>query len=120
MFNINQGKILITRGDCVDVPLFLNQGTDTEIIRYRLKSTDKIYFGVMEPNQRFEDAIIKKVFTHDDLNEEGDVVIKIRTSDTENLLPGKYYYQIKLVMQDEDENRIVNTVVDKKEFWIDE
>lgn len=51
----------------------------------------------MEPNQPFEDAVIKKKFTSrlSTTNSSGDLEIKFKPSDTEYLAPGKYYYAIK-------------------------
>lgn len=121
MFNIsNNGIISITRGDSASAPLFLNQGTEYNPVRYRIKDLDAIYLAVMEPNQCFEHAILKQVYTRDNLNEEGDVVIRFRPEDTENLIPGKYYYQIKAKFNRDDGQDDVNTVVQKTEFWIEE
>ena len=89
------GIIEVNRGDSFELPLFINQGTDITPIRYNMKdSNSEVYVGVMEPNQPFERAIIRKKYTKDDVNENGDIVIKFSSNDTVCLLPGKYYYQI--------------------------
>lgn len=51
----------------------------------------------MEPNQPFEDAVIKKRFTSklSTTNGSGDLEVKFKPSDTEYLAPGKYYYAVK-------------------------
>ena len=73
----------------------------------------------MQPNEPFECAILKKVFTKDNLNEFGDVLIELEPKDTECLIPGKYYYTVKAKFI-KDTKEIVNTVVPKTEFWIEE
>ena len=56
-----------------------------------------MFFAIEEPHQRFECAIVRKVYTYLDVNEEGDVVVKLSHDDTNNLLPGEYYYEVKLL-----------------------
>ena len=88
MFDISyDGIVRLSRGDTANITLFINQGTKIEPIRYHLKDNDILYFAICEPNQLFEDAIVKKVFTTDDstFTDDGDLVIKINTIDTEYL-----------------------------------
>lgn len=80
--------------------------------------SDQIYLGVMEPNQPFECAIIKKTYTSENLNENGDVVIRLDPDDTVCLIPGKYFYQIKSRLVNKDETYDVHTIVGKTELWI--
>lgn len=96
MVNISKdNNISMTRGDSWSVPLFLNKGTALTPLRRILSSRDAVYFAIMEPNQPFENAIVKKKFTNKDVNKNKDVVVKITPEDTSLLRPGKYYYQIK-------------------------
>lgn len=116
MFDIdNNGIITLTRGDTAQTYLFLNQGTEFSPVRFSLGDEDKIYFGIIEPNYTFETAIVKKVYTKDDLNENGDIIISFESKDTEKLLPGTYYYEVKLVYK-KDNEEFVNTVVIKNKF----
>lgn len=112
------GRIYLTRGDSCIIPFLINQGTALDPISYELSGNDALYFGVMEPNQPFESALIRKKFTSSDMKE-GQIDIYIDPKDTLCLLPGKYYYQIKLVIEDQDK-LIVNTLIPKTEFWIGE
>ena len=122
MFRIETtGIVRVNRGDTFQCPLFINKGTELYPIRFRLKDEDKCYLGIMEPNQRFEDAIVKKVYTNSDENENGDIVIKFNTEDTLYLLPGKYYYEIKLKYYDEKlKDYQVNTIIGRQQFFIEE
>lgn len=114
----NNGFIHLARGDSFNVPLFINRGTVWCPIRYYIEEDPnaKIYLGVMEPNQPFEEAIIRKIYTKDsEKTEFGDIIIGFDPNDTLYLLPGKYYYEIKLERGD----KTVDTVVPKTEFVIE-
>ena len=121
MFNVFQnGTIYVTRGDSFQMPLVLNVGTKLEPLTYELTDNSFVYFGLMEPNQQFEDAIVRKKYTKDDVNEYGQVVIEFTPQDTQCLLPGKYYYQVKLQVfeQTNPTKYYVETVIDKTLFFI--
>jgi len=128
------GKIItLTRGDTLIQSIYLNKGTNLNPVRYILSGDDKLYIGIMEPNQKFEDAIIKKVYTKDsEMTEDGDLIITINSSDTENLISGLYYYAIKMQIAKEnylplvgymetvslDQNSGIWTVVPNRKFLI--
>ena len=132
MFNIAfNGIITVNRGDSFKFPLTINFGSNLEPDTYGLREHDKVYFAVMEPNQPFECALIRKVFTLKDVNENHEIEISFRPKDTLHVLPGKYYYQIKLQRfhkkLDPSGNELdewdfddydVDTVVDKTQFFI--
>lgn len=122
MFDVSQNnKIYVTRGDTFSVPLFINRGTELKPLRYTLKENDELYLAIMEPNQPFECALIKKVYSYENLNKYGDVLIEIEHDDTRCLEPGKYYYQVKARLYDIEKDKFeVNTVVSKTEFWIED
>lgn len=123
MFNLAyNGIITVTRGDTFVLPLTLNGGTNLDPYQYQLDKNSFVYFAVMEPNQPFENALIKKKYTVEDTDEYGDVLIRFRPQDTQCVLPGKYYYQVKLQRfnSDDPEDYEVDTVVDKTLFYITE
>lgn len=121
MFTISNDNIItLNRGDSAKTPLFINAGDEFSPVRYYLKDNDELYLGIMEPNQSFECAIIKKKFTSKDFNKNGDVIIKIEPDDTVCLIPGKYFYQVKAKILNEDGTYDVNTVIEKTEFIIQE
>lgn len=94
----NADIINLNRGDTLNAPLFINIGTFTNPIRYRLLPTDKLYFGIMEPNQCWENSIVRQVYTSESgKTKDGDIIIQLTPEDTEFLLPGTYYYMIKLL-----------------------
>lgn len=120
MFTIsNNGFVTLTRGDSFRAPLFINWGTDEVPVRFAILEHPKatVYVGVMECNQRFENALIRKYYTSNsksDVNENGDIVVNIKSTDTEYLLPGKYYYEVKVDLGDGN----VDTVIPKTEFFV--
>ncbi len=121
MFNITyNGIITVTRGDSFELPLMLNAGSNMDPLHYQITENSIIYFAVTEPNQPFEHALIKKRYDSSDVDEDGNVVITFRPQDTECVLPGKYYYQVKLqrFWSDDPEDYTVDTVIEKTQFFI--
>lgn len=123
MFDIStNGIISITRGDAARTNLYVNLGTALDPLYSKLGDNQKLYFGIMEPNQAFEDSIVRKVFTkadHCDPDDPLAVVITFNCEDTVNLLPGVYYYSAKLYtdggFSDADK---VDTLIPKTKFII--
>lgn len=122
MFRIDpNGIVVVNRGDSFELPITLNVGDSIEVIPYELKDTDVLYLGIMEPNQPFETAIVRKKLTKADINRHTGLVFRFWPEDTVCLYPGKYYYQIKIKTIDPIYNREdVETVVDKTLFYIQE
>lgn len=121
MFNIAfNGIVTINRGDSFSFPLVINTGTTLEPLIYSLSQTDNVYFAVMEPNQPFENALIKKKLTFNDCDENGNVIVRFRPQDTQCVLPGKYYYQVKLQRFNSEDptDYEVDTIIEKTLFWI--
>lgn len=116
----NDGSIRVTRGDSFSATLFINRGTEFVPMRYVVGDNDTVYFGVMEPNQRFEDAIVRKSFNAKSVfNENKDLVISFEPKDTEYLLPGRYYYTVKLRRMNDDGTYRVDTLIPDRQFFIE-
>lgn len=122
MFNIaSNGIVTVNRGDSFEFPVTLNIGTSIDREEYVLTGSDVLYMGIMEPNQPFETALIRKKFTPDQLDKDNNIRIRFWPEDTVCVLPGKYYYQLKLQTIDEATGRKdVETVIDKTLFYIEE
>ena len=121
MFNISfNGIITVNRGDSFQLPLYINLGTELEPVTCELTGTDVVYFGLMEPNTPFENALLKKKYVIDHVESDGSILLNFRPQDTQCILPGKYYYQIKLqrFLSEDPEDYMVDTVVDKTQFFI--
>ena len=84
MFNIAfNGIITVNRGDSFTLPMQLNYGTNLEPMTYTVEGKSIVYFAVMEPNQPFECALIRKKYTAEDVDENGNIVTTSDTSKTE-------------------------------------
>ena len=121
MLTINNNIITMSRADTVEFSLFINSGTELEPQRYILTENDVVYFALMQPNQPFELATIKRIYTYEsDKTLEGDLIITLNSSDTEFLSPGLYYYSLKMKTIDENDNTkyTVNTIVPNTKLYI--
>lgn len=119
----NNGIITMTKGDDVSVPFFINQGTPIRQIRYSLLSNpnSELYLGVMMPYQDFENALVRKKFTHDSPHtQQRDVIVSFTPQDTQCLMPGRYYIEAKLRVFDKYGNERIFTVMPKKIFQLEE
>ena len=113
----------MTKGDDVSIPLFINQGSRMNPIRYSLLSNpnSELYFGIMMPYQDFEYALVRKKYTHESPHTEyRDVLVQLSPQDTMCLMPGKYYIEAKLRLLDKFGNERVFTVLPKKIFQLEE
>jgi hypothetical protein len=116
-----QNIITINRGDTYNFDLTIYD--DSLDGRYVLQDDDVLYFGLMDPHQKFENALVKKRFTKDDCDEAGNLNIEIRPEDTLDLMPGVYYYAIKLHRMKNDETEYIDkviTVINKTKFVIND
>lgn len=114
------GIIHLMRGDSYCKPIFINVGTKLDPIQYHLTDTDSLYFGLMEPNQAFEDAVLKKKYTcASDMDDKGNVLLTIEPNDTLSIPVGKYYYMIKLRSTNQFGKEVVKTIIPPTQFFID-
>ena len=88
--------VKINRGDSYE--FFINV-TDkyNESQKHLLTTNEVVYFALLYPHQRFEDALLIKGYTLNDQNSKtGEILVSITPEDTKNLMPGVYYYTVKL------------------------
>lgn len=151
MFNISaNGIIELHRGDTINTPIYIDVGTAlnpecytmvqkweetpadkiNNYLRYKVENNkyygyigDAVYFAILEPNQKWEDAIVKKAFTAFDFNyEDRSVELRLDSEDTEYLEPGNYYYEVKLYRCKEESSvdiySHVDTIIGRTKFVI--
>ena len=118
--------ITLNRGDSYPFTLFIDD-PNSPAGYYTLKDDDAVYFGIMDPHQLFENALVRKKFTAEDMDEAGNISIVIKPEDTIDLYPGIYYYAIKLhksspANQETGEAEIdeVLTIINKTKFIIND
>lgn len=121
----NNNIITMTRGDYVKIPLKLFYSAHDKLtnINYYINKHDKIYFAIMEHNQSFEDAIVKKVFSASDVRDDGSILVELEGIETEYLTPGEYFYQVKMLRkivwkETEDNEGRPETIIGKTKFII--
>ena len=113
--------IVMNRGDSFAFSLSIDDETHAEVDNlYRLTDTDVVYLGVMLPHQRFEDAIIKKRFTKKDQDSSGYIIAELAPEDTLGLLPGVYFYAVKLRQNANTKLERVSTVINKTKFVLND
>jgi hypothetical protein len=123
--------IKINRGDSYEFKVNVQDKEDCTK-NYILTGNDAIYFALLYPHQRFEDAILIKGYDHTDqiidsgVNT-GEILIKIEPKDTKRLSPGIYYYTVKLqqggtlgVIDDCDDAEEVRTIIERTKFIIND
>ena len=115
---IEDNYLKMNRGDSYEIPLVINEGTKLCFKQYQLRQFDKIYVGIMENNQSFENAIIRKVISiTSPVDSYGHPLLQILPEDTEYLLTGKYFIEIKILQVDGNTKKIT-TLLPLKEFFI--
>lgn len=111
----------MNRGDTATMNFNVNVELPEDVI------IDKLYLGITEPNQYFEDALIKKTFeinkdiTITDENNIWSFSIQINPEDTVDIIPGTYYYEVKasgVIDQGEERSDFATTIVQKTKFII--
>lgn len=120
--NMAKNIIKMTRGDTCEFNLTIDD-EGSENGKYVLQGNDTVYFGLMEPNSVFEQSLVKKIYTEEDCDKDGNIFITIEPEDTEHLLPGVYYYSVKLEVDHENGETYesihkVITVINKTKFII--
>jgi len=120
-YTISENNIIrMNRGDTFSFDFTISDENSPDG-RYILKNDDVLYLGLMDPHQPFENALVKKRYTKDDCDEMGNLIIKFLPEDTLDLVPGVYYYSIKLHKITDDEEDYVDevvTIINKTKFII--
>lgn len=122
--------IKLNRGDSYEFKVHIPDKNMAK--NYILTEADVLYFALLYPHQRFDEAILIKGYVHTDHIIEngvntGEILIKIAPKDTKQLDPGVYYYTVKLqrggtldVVDDFDEPDEVRTIIERTKFIINE
>lgn len=119
--------IKINRGDSFEFNINIPE-TSNSIKNHLLETNEAVYFALLCPHQRFEDAIIIKGYALNDQDvNTGKITIKITPNDTRFLTPGVYYYTVKFqrggsleTINDFDEPEEVRTIIERTKFIINE
>lgn len=120
LYLVKKNKVItMVRGDYCSFEIILKSDDPWDPNEYKLSEGDILFFGVMEPHQPFEKAIIKKEYGYDDYDYEGGTLkVVMNPEDTLELEPGTYYYQVKILYEDETGEVHVDTAIQKTKFII--
>lgn len=110
----DNGIITMYRGDTFQVPMRINTGSKLDPIWYEVQPGDTIYFSVCEPNQLFEEALIRKMVTSANQDIDKNIYIYLDPTDTQNVVPGTYYMEAKIKLT----NGKIATIVPRRKFFI--
>lgn len=122
--------IKINRGDSYSFPVVIPD-KNNPALDYRLKPGEALYFALMYPHQRFEDALLYKGYDHSDYDQDDEtnceLSVNIEPKDTRCLTPGVYYYTVKYQKggtlndpTDYDDAEEVRTIIERTKFIINE
>lgn len=117
MFTVNSDMcIKMNKGDDVQFPLFVNNGTRLKPSRYVFTEDDgcEVYFYILPLHKSYNDFILKKTYKSSGeiitekckseeietrqtsvLNNNGDFVILLDSDDTADMIPGHYIYVVR-------------------------
>lgn len=91
-----------------------------------MEATDFVYFALLYPHQRFEEAIFINGYDLSDCVDD-EILIKIEPNDTKDLAPGIYYYTVKLqrggtfgVIDNYNGITEVRTIIERTKFIIND
>jgi hypothetical protein len=118
--------IKINRGDSYELTTVI-PSKENPINNYKLTVNDALYFALLMPHQKFEDAVLIKGYTHEDQNDDGEITIRLSARETRNLMPGIYYYTTKLqrggtleAIGDDDDPDEVRTIIERTKFIVND
>lgn len=105
----------LVRGDSFEFSIELQDDNRLSPTPYYPTETELLYVGIMEPNQSFESALVKKVLNNTDIDTAGNRIFSLTADETERIQVGKYYIQIKLF---NTQTNVVKTVLKPTVFNI--
>lgn len=113
---VNKNNVIsMNRGDYAEIPLYFKEGKFPYNTPITMTDDDVLFFGLMDPNQHFEHALLKKEYTGSStIDKDGKFLLVLEPEDTLELMPGTYFYEIKLLTKDSK----IYTLMQKTRFNI--
>ena len=106
--------ISLNRGDYAEITFKFEEGKFPKT-PITMNDGDVLFFGLMDPNRHFEHSLIKKEYTGTNvIDDEGKFTLVLEPDDTLELVPGTYFYEIKLLTADAK----IKTLIQKTRFNI--
>lgn len=139
MYRVDQSKnIYLSRGDdfSYTFPVYVDNSTTP----YHFTPTDgcMLFFYIFLPNSINYQFVLRKTFKtngeiitdimgndfsdvtydNDNIDEKGNIIVRLTPDDTMSILPGEYKYQLRVQVLDEDDNLVLKTVTNRKDFYV--
>lgn len=121
---LSSNNIIITnRGDSFKFPVTIYSKDENNVSNlYAMQEGDFLYVAVLEPNQKWENALIKKTYDYTKYEADGGyVMVRFTSEDTQYVLAGNYYYEIRLYRAPQnvkDGYEAVDTILPRTKFTI--
>lgn len=117
---ISQGLITVHRGDTFNLPLSLNVGTPLNISNFGMQQGDVARLRLFVANEPWEDYVLSKDATIENVTIENEieyVTFSFNERDTQHIIAGEYYYELK-VLSTRDNVDYITTVIPRRKFVI--
>lgn len=114
----NNNIITVNHGDTFSLAIPVIIEPSISPTKYILGTNDKLFFILNEPNGHIERPLLLKTLTSANLDLNNNILINFSSDDTGYLLPGLYYYTIRLVRNFELPNEQIDTIRQKTKFII--
>lgn len=112
------GIITISRGDTLDIPVWLKTGNPLMSYDIQLSEGDVVEFRLFTANEKWENPLLRKECNSDDVIQDGNyVVFNITSEDSLGLDEGVYYYQVKLTYYVNDIQK-TTTLIPRRRFYV--
>lgn len=122
--------IKINRGDSCEFTVKITEKTDPTTPYILVDNQDIVYFAILFPHQPFEKACPNLIWGYEPTDQDaktGEITIKLCPSETRRLVPGIYYYTVKLqsggtlaILDDDDDPIEVRTIIERTKFIVNE
>lgn len=138
MYRVDQSKnIYLSRGDdfSYTFPVYVDNSTTP----YHFTPTDgcMLFFYIFLPNSINYQYVLRKTFQTDgeiitelmgedpesssgnqNIDSDGNIIVRLDSSDTMSILPGEYKYQLRVKVLDSNDNLVLKTVTNRKDFYV--
>lgn len=111
------GIVTLIKGDTFHIVMDLNVGTPLQPLKFILENGDYVQFRLFRANNDWNNAVLIKQVTKDDLDNHGNAVFTFNSEDTEDLSCGTYYYQVKLFYTREETLKVI-TLMPRTKFHL--
>ena len=139
MYRVDQHKnIYLSRGD--DFSYTFPVSVDNSETEYHFEANDgcMLFFYIFLPNSINYEFVLRKTFKTDgeiitdvvgsdfpdttydnnNIDENGNIIVRLTPDDTMTILPGEYKYQLRVQVLDADNNLVLKTVTNRKDFYV--